>query len=186
MTTAQFFLLAASALCAVGALCDLRTGQIPNWLTFGALLGAPALHGILAFAHHRGGDAVAASLLASIGGAIVAALLPLLLWYRGGLGLGDAKLFAALGAMCGAFVALYAQTYAYAVAFVYALVMLARRGEIARTLGNVGRLVSSSRGGAAAATVEGAAARNEGFTEVRFGPAIFAGMCIAAYARWRG
>jgi prepilin peptidase CpaA len=185
MTTPQVFLLAAAAVCAVGALSDVRTGEIPNWLTFGALLGAPALHGILAFVHHHTGAAVAASLLASIGGAVVAALLPLLLWYRGGLGLGDAKLFAALGAMCGAFVALYAQTYAYAVAFVYALAMLARRGAIARTLGNVGRLVST-RGGAAAATVEGAASRNEGFTEVRFGPAIFAGMCIAAYARWRG
>jgi prepilin peptidase CpaA len=185
MTTPQVFLVVAVVACAIGASIDLRTGQIPNWLTFGVILGAPLAHGTLALVHHHSGAAVASSVLASLGGAIAAGVLPVILWYRGGLGLGDAKLFAALGATCGAFVALYAQTYAYAVAFVYAIVLLARRGAIARTVGNVGRLLSASpapRGAVAAA----AAPRNEGFTEVRFGPAIFAGMCIAAYARWRG
>src|SRR6186713_483359 len=34
------FELAALAITAAAAVCDLRTGHIPNWLTLGSLLGA--------------------------------------------------------------------------------------------------------------------------------------------------
>ncbi len=185
MTTPQMFLVASVAACAVAAWTDVRTGCIPNWLTLGGLLAAPLLHGTLAFVHHGTAAAVLSSLAASAGGATAAAVLPVLLWYRGGLGLGDAKLFALLGAACGAFVALYAQTYAYAAALVYAVVLVARRGTLARTLANVRELVA---GGATVARRTGERPpvdRHDGFTEVRFGPAILAGMCVAAYARWR-
>jgi prepilin peptidase CpaA len=179
VTTPQMFLVASVAACAVAAWTDVRTGCIPNWLTLGGLLAAPLAHGTLAFVHHGTATAVLSSVGASAGGATVAAILPTLLWHRGGLGLGDAKLFALLGAACGAFVALYAQTYAYAAALVYAVVVVWRRGTLSRTFRNVQGLVAGRDASAAPAE------RNEGFTEVRFAPAILAGMCIAAYARWR-
>ena len=107
----QWFLVVAIAACTVAALVDLRTGQIPNWLTLGLLGAAPVAHAALVFAHpvHAWSTAVAAagwSLASGVG----AALVPLALARSGGLGLGDVKLFAAIGAACGVFVAVYAQT----------------------------------------------------------------------------
>src|SRR5262249_26106796 len=111
-------------------------------------------------------------------GAVGSALLPLLLLRVGGLGMGDVKLFAAIGATCGALVGLYAQTYAYVLALPYALVIVLRRHKVATTIANLRSVLSQWR------SVSKAPLRHEEFTEVRFGPAIFAGMCIAAWARW--
>jgi prepilin peptidase CpaA len=161
---------------------DLRTGAIPNWLTLGLFGAAPLARAALAF--HDGGS-VAPTVVAaatSLFGGIASALLPALVARKGGLGMGDVKLFAAIGAACGGFVALYAQTYAYVVALVYALGLLLRRKQLKSTLVNVKMLLSRRRGGQSA-DLPGTHAFH-GFTEVRFGPAILAGMCIAAWARW--
>jgi prepilin peptidase CpaA len=168
------------AACAVGALVDLRTGNIPNWLTLGLVGFAPLCHAALAWSRHHSWPAASMALAASLGGAAVSAMLPAFLYRVGGLGLGDVKLFAAIGATCGVFVGLYAQTYAYVLAMVYALVLVAWRGKLAATLANVKGLVTARSGRDGA----GEPARAS-FTEVRFGPAIAAGMCVAAWAQWR-
>jgi prepilin peptidase CpaA len=183
MTIQHALLIAAVTACAVGALIDLRTGSIPNWLTLGLLTVAPLVRGGAALLEHQSLSAGAVAVLSSFAGAGLSAILPALLWRGGGLGLGDVKLFAAIGASCGAFVGLYAQSYAYVVAMVYAVVLVVRRKKLASTLANLKRLLSpASRRGTEPA---GSSARHEGFTEVRFGPAILAGMCIAAWAQWR-
>jgi prepilin peptidase CpaA len=177
MSIDHIFLMATIAACAVGALVDARTGRIPNWLTVGLLSFALLSHAALAF--HRDGG-IRASLLAMgicLVGAAGSALLPVLLLRVGGLGMGDVKLFAGIGASCGALVGLYAQTYAYVVALPYALVVVMRQRKLAATLANLRNVLSQWRS-------TSVSPRHEGFTEVRFGPAIFAGMCIAAWARW--
>jgi prepilin peptidase CpaA len=175
----QLFLAAMVVACAVGALVDLRTGHIPNWLTLGLVAVSPLCHTAIAWSSRHSWAVASLALAASLGGAVVSAMLPLFLYRVGGLGLGDVKLFAAIGAACGAFVGLYAQTYAYVLAMVYALALVARRGKLATTLSNVKGLVTpgSARGGGEMTRAS--------FTEVRFGPAIAAGMCVAAWAQWR-
>jgi prepilin peptidase CpaA len=174
------FLLTAVTACAIAAVADLRSGSIPNWLTLGLLALAPIVRGGAVLIHGQGWGAAFFALSGSIAGAALSALLPLLLWHGGGLGLGDVKLFAAIGATCGAFVGMYAQSYAYVVAMVYAVVLIIRRKKFASTVANLKRLLTRSRdkGGPEAA------ARHQGFTEIKFGPAILAGMCIAAWAQW--
>jgi prepilin peptidase CpaA len=174
------FLLVAVAASAVAAAVDLRTGSIPNWLTLGLLAAAPIVRGGAVLLHQHSWSAAVFAVLGSVAGAVLSALLPLLLWHGGGLGLGDVKLFAAIGATCGAFVGLYAQSYAYVVAMVYAVFLVVRRKKLASTLANLKRLLARPREAG-----RPAAARYEGFTEIRFGPAILAGMCIAAWAQWR-
>lgn len=189
----QCFLVVAVVACTVAALVDLRTGQIPNWLTLGLLGTAPVAHAALAFAHpaHAWSTALAAagwSLAAGVGSALV----PLALARSGGLGLGDVKLFAAIGAACGVFVAVYAQTYAYVFAMVYALALVARQKRLAQTFRNIERIFGVGRPAQAPASpvapaddVPSTEGRHAGFTEVKFGPAILAGMCVAAWARWQ-
>jgi prepilin peptidase CpaA len=177
MSTEHIFLVVTIAACAVGAVVDARTGRIPNWLTLGLLSAALLSHAVLAF--HRGGG-LRESFLAlglCLVGAAGSALLPVLLLRVGGLGMGDVKLFAAIGAACGALVGLYAQTYAYVIALPYALVVVMRQRKLAATLVNLRTVLSQGRSDSAPPCLEA-------FTEVRFGPAIFAGMCVAAWARW--
>jgi prepilin peptidase CpaA len=175
------FLLTAVLACAVAAVTDLRTGSIPNWLTLGLLAVAPIVRGGAELVYGHAWGAALFAVLASVAGAGLSALLPLLLWHGGGMGLGDVKLFAAIGATCGAFVGMYAQSYAYVIAAIYAVALLIRRKRLAGMLANLKRLLARPRGESGAA----AAARFEGFTEIRFGPAILVGMCIAAWAQWR-
>lgn len=179
------YLLVCVFACAVAAAFDLRTGNIPNWLTLGLFALAPFAHAAIAVIHHSWKSGLLAAGY-SLGAGIGAAVIPMALARSGGLGLGDVKLFAGIGATCGVLASLYAQTYAYVFGMVYALVFVWRRGRLKATWENIRGLVAAARRGADAK--EEAAAerrrRNEGFTEVKFGPAILAGMCVAAWARW--
>jgi prepilin peptidase CpaA len=179
------YLLVCVLACAIAAAFDLRTGNIPNWLTLGLFALAPVAHAVIAVLHHswKSGLLAAGS---SLGAGIGAAVIPMALARSGGLGLGDVKLFAGIGATCGVLASLYVQTYAYVFGMVYALVFVWRQGRLKATWENIRGLASASHR-AADAKDEATAARprrHEGFTEVRFGPAILAGMCVAAWARW--
>ncbi|HEY8342705.1 MAG TPA: A24 family peptidase [Calditerricola sp.] len=81
--------IAVCGLASVGAVWDVRTGRIPNALTFPALAA-----GILYAAFHG-------SLGSSVAGAAVAGGFYFLLFAMGGMGGGDVKLGAALGAWGG-------------------------------------------------------------------------------------
>jgi len=104
---------------------------------------------------------------------------PLVLWRTGGLGGGDLKLFVALGALLGVRAGLEVQLVAFSVAALIAPTVLAFRGKLLAVLRNVARqllnpfLPRDRRRPVPA----------ELMTEVRFGPAIFAGTALVACAR---
>lgn len=114
-------------LAVVAAVTDVRKGEIPNWLTFPALLAAPIAHG---WAGGLGG------LLNSLIGMLVCSLVPLAVFYRGGMAGGDVKLFAAIGAVGGLYLGLEAQFLSLVVASIYAIGQLSWNGKLATTLGN--------------------------------------------------
>jgi prepilin peptidase CpaA len=88
----NFFQTAAIALAVVAAVWDLKTRRIPNALTFGAALLAIVAHG------YAGGISGAGW---SIAGWLAGVAFFLPLFALGGMGAGDVKLLAALGAWLG-------------------------------------------------------------------------------------
>lgn len=122
---------ASLALCvaAIAALCDWRRGEIPNWLTLPVLLLAPLAYG-LAFGIEYALHSLAAALLAG--------LVPYLLFRRGAMGGGDVKLLGALGAVLGfdLLLGVEVQLAAFVVAMVAASSALAWKGALLGTLRN--------------------------------------------------
>jgi prepilin peptidase CpaA len=110
---------------AAAAATDARTGLIPNGLTLPPLFAALLLHLIF-----QG----AGGLLFSLAGALVTGLIPYLLFRAGSMGGGDVKLLAALGAIAGPRVGLEVELLGMVVAAAYAIVVLAYRGGLGRTL----------------------------------------------------
>jgi prepilin peptidase CpaA len=180
MTSYHFFLVAAVVISLVSAIVDARTGHIPNGVTFGALAVAPLVHASTAFLHTHSAHAAARSLGFSLLGAVLCALLPLAMYRSAGLGGGDVKLFAAIGATTDAFVGLHAQTYAFVCGMILALVVAARSGRLAATFGNVVALVTSTSRPRAG----GEPAARPVLTRMPFGPAIFLGTAFASVVLW--
>ncbi|HKY34631.1 MAG TPA: A24 family peptidase [Polyangiaceae bacterium] len=164
MTQTNLMLGAAVLVSLCAAATDARTGRIPNLLTLPTAVLGVALHGWF------GGRAGAA---ASLMGLVVAGGIPWLL-HRGtkgaGIGGGDVKLFAALGALLGATVGLQLELLAFMLLAVYALVRLAFLGRLFRVLGNALRLLV---GPILPAKLRRPLA-TEALTEMRMGPAIAA------------
>jgi prepilin peptidase CpaA len=159
--TLAFFAIGVVTL--VAAATDAKTGRIPNWLTLPAALVGLALH-----AAASGW----AGLLASALGALVSISVPWLLHRvsRGvAIGGGDAKLFAAVGALGGPTAGLEIELSAFVVVAVFALVRLAFAGRLLRVLGNAAHLfVRPFVPARFRRPIE-----PEGLTEMRMGPAIF-------------
>jgi prepilin peptidase CpaA len=165
------FLISAIGVTALAAVWDWKTGLIPNWLTFGGVAGG--LLGHVAHGAWVGGFPSAAHQgLLSLGGLGLCALVPALMFIKGGMGGGDVKLFGALGALCHPMLGIEAQLYAFLTLGVLVPARLAYQG----------RLLDTLRG--AAALVFGRllpAARRSPLPEptwVRLGPAICAGTLI--------
>ena len=74
------------------ALADLRTRRIPNWIALPGLIAGMVLNG-----YFRGSSGVASAML----GALLGAAMFLGIYLAGGMGAGDVKLFAAVGAIVG-------------------------------------------------------------------------------------
>ena len=105
------------ALVALACMTDVRTRRIPNWLTFGATIAALLFHGAIAGT---------SGLATSVGGWILGAALFFPVFALRGMGAGDVKLLAAIGAWLGplpvASVALITTIAGGAVALVVSLV----------------------------------------------------------------
>lgn len=163
----------------VAALTDLRTGRIPNLLTFPAMLLGLALNGL---GHGLAG------LLGSLMGIVVCTVAPGIVYKasRGrGIGGGDLKLFAALGALLGPTRGLEAELSSFLLLGVFALFTLAFKGQLGKTLLGAlrvfaGLLVPSLR---AKETADSAL-----MCEMRMGPAIAAGVAtvllVPVVMRW--
>ncbi len=109
------------ALSATAAVTDTRTGLIPNWLTLPPLVIAPALHAIWG-----GWPAVGQSVLAIF----LCGIMPYILFRLGGMGGGDVKLFAALGAILGPQIGLQVEFYSLLAGALLSMIKLARQGRL--------------------------------------------------------
>ena len=111
----------------IAAFTDVRGGVIPNWLTLPPLVIAPLTYGLV--------DGVN-GLFTSVIGLIVCSVVPLLVFYRGGMAGGDVKLFAAIGAIGGYSVGLQIEFLSLIAASIYSLGHLTWNGGVLRSLGN--------------------------------------------------
>jgi len=162
------------------AIIDWRTGHIPNWLTVGSVGLAMMVHA--AYGATMGGIRGAASALVSVVlGIVVCSLVPLVLYRANGIGGGDVKMLAAIGAVCGPMMGLEAQFYSFVALVLYAFGRLAYQGKLIRTLGNavwigINPFLPAARRKPLAPEL---------MTSFRFGPAILAGVVATALTRWR-
>ncbi len=117
----------ALAIAVVAAVADLRTKRIPNWLTYGGIISA--LAGRLVMLGWPG-------LKDGLEGMLLGSSVFLILFVLGGMGGGDVKLMAAVGAFAGT-ASIAPLLIATAVAGgVMAVVMMTLRGRILITLWN--------------------------------------------------
>lgn len=108
----------------VASVTDLRTRRIPDWLTLSAASAGLGVH----IADAR--TALATTLLTSALGALACAVLPFVFSRSGKIGLGDVKLFLAIGAILGPSLGFETEVYAFAVAFPVTLVLKLKKTKI--------------------------------------------------------
>jgi prepilin peptidase CpaA len=143
---------------------DLRSRRIPNQLT--AAMAAAGL-GFAA------GGISGISVAASIGGIVLGLLLMLPGYALGATGAGDVKLMAAVGAIVGPPLVVWAFICTALAGGVIALIVAVRRRRLGATLAGTGRLVAAPR--AAHKEIEAATAARR----FAYGPAIAIGSLIA-------
>jgi len=119
----------ASAACVT----DLRTRRVPNVLTLGAAVAAMAFHA----AGHGG-----SGLLFALFGWGLGLLVFLPLFALRGIGGGDVKLLAALGAWLGPSMVLWVAAFAAIAGGVFALIVSAKHGYTRKAFSNVWGLLS--------------------------------------------
>ncbi len=121
----------------VAAVHDVRTGLIPNALTYPAMLGGLLLAAGLGLAANGWAGAWAAFQASAV--AMIAGLFGMgLIRLAGGMGWGDVKLMGAIGAISGDWRCVFAAAvYAFLFAGGIALVIMIRHGLVKRTLGRL-------------------------------------------------
>lgn len=172
------FLLFTVLVCAVAALSDFRTGLIPNWLTFGALLSGVLGHLLYGSWLIDGWTGLHQSAL-SLAGVVLCSLAPGVMYWKGAMGGGDLKLFAAIGALCQPLVGIEIQMYALVVAAIIAPARLAYEGRLLRVM--AGTLSVALNPFLPRARQR--ALPPEALTSFRLGPAIFAGAALSLALR---
>lgn len=176
MSPLHFFLVFAVVVAAVAAWFDWRTGHIPNWVTLGPLCLAPVAHFALQLFTATFGAAIEAAGL-SVLGAALCALVPLMLYRAGAIGGGDVKLLAAMGALFSSpRDSIEAEMYAFFAAALIAPARLAYEGKLTQVLVNTLTLaLNPFRPKERRRQIT-----PEMMTSMRFGPAIFLGVCTEA------
>jgi Flp pilus assembly protein protease CpaA len=83
-------------MCVIACYTDLSKGRVPNWLTFPCMIAGLLIHFII-------GDwnSITFSLSESLAGLLYGGIPLVIFYFMGGLGGGDVKLFAAVGALKG-------------------------------------------------------------------------------------
>lgn len=120
----------------IAAVTDMRTGKIFNWLTYPAMLAGLALWTCAGLLHLPNAPVDALAGLSESFLALLAGLIPFMIIFAiGGLGGGDAKLMAAIGAITARWeCVLDASVYAFLIAGLMALVVILRKRIALRTL----------------------------------------------------
>lgn len=163
-------LLLAVVLTGAAAIWDLRTGLIPNRLVASGAIATVLL--ALAIATPRGLVGVGGALISMLIGLVLVSVIPVLLYRWDGIGGGDVKLLAVVGAALGPYAGVEAEMYAFMSVVLYAPARLLWEGKLIRTLRSSGLLlvrplVPRHR--------RPEPAKAEELTSFRFGPSIFAG-----------
>jgi prepilin peptidase CpaA len=174
------FLLLGLLTSGVAAVIDWRRGEIPNWLTVGALAVAVTAHFVAGAAH--GSLTIGAEEAGSaLAGALACGVVPFAFWTKGAFGGGDVKMLAALGAILQPAHGIEAELYALVAGALFAPVRLAWEGKLMQVVGRTMAVMFNP-------FLPRAKRRPldpEMLTAVRFGPAIFAGVALPALLRWR-
>ena len=95
----SILLLVGLAACLLAAVIDLWRGTIPNALTYPLLVASPLLHFGLAWESGQSLPAALGAVGLSLAGLLLCSAVPLFMWWKGAIGGGDVKLFAAMGAL---------------------------------------------------------------------------------------
>src|SRR5262245_28032565 len=125
----NLFQLVAIAVALVAVVTDLRTRRIPNVLTFGAAVLAIVVHGDVG-----GWTGAGVSLLGWVAGA--ALFLPL--FALGGMGAGDVKLLAAIGAWLGPGAVVWVALFSSIAGGAMALIVSVASGYLTQAMVNIG------------------------------------------------
>lgn len=186
MAIVNTLLCLALLLTALAALFDLRTGQIPNWLSLGGLAAGAALQlSALCWERQQAGALtlafVGTALLRVVFGLVVCGLVPYLLFLRAGMGGGDVKLLAALGALLGPVLGLEVQLYAFVLMALFAPLRLVYEGRLGQVLRNSLTLLANPL----RAKDKRRALPEELLYTLKFAPAIFAATLLVGVLRWR-
>jgi prepilin peptidase CpaA len=175
-----YFLIAAAVVAGVAAWTDARTGEIPNWLTLGALGLALVAHFFAGVSFTHSWQGGLAGLGASALGAVLCVAVPAFMYWQGAIGGGDLKLFAALGALCHPMDGLEMETYAFIAAALIAPARLAYKGLLLQTLGrSLALLTNPFRKRENRKELP-----PEMMTWFRLGPAIFVGAAATVLMHW--
>jgi prepilin peptidase CpaA len=161
----------AVAIAVTACVTDLRSRRIPNVLTFGGALAALVYHTA---------TAGSAGLLASVAGwglGVVVFLLPFAL---GGLGGGDIKLLAALGAWLGPALTMWMAMYTGVAGGVLALIVACTRGYLGQAFANIQSLLTH-RSVAAIRAVNAASLADRRGRGLAYAPPIFVGTVVTLW-----
>jgi prepilin peptidase CpaA len=165
---------AAATIVGVAAIVfDLWRRRIPNALTFGAALAA------LVFAAVVGGTS---GLARAAGGWLVGFALFFPFFALGGLGAGDVKLVAALGAWIGPVLTLWAALYASIAGGVIALIVALRHRYLSEALSNV-RLLFMHWRVSGLKPLDPVSLKGSGGPRLAYSVPIVAGMVLALWFR---
>ncbi len=158
---------------AVACVIDLRERRIPNWLTLGA-----AVAGLLFQFWTGGGN----GLLTGAAGWLVGALVFFLPFALGGLGGGDVKLLAALGAWLGPIEIVWLALYTGVAGAVLALVVSLASGYLRQAVTNIWVLLMHWRVNGLRPHPELTIHRGSG-PKLAYGLAIFSGTMVTIWMR---
>jgi prepilin peptidase CpaA len=175
------FVLAALLTTGAAAIIDWRRREIPNWLALGTLGVAVVAHGFAGALRTGAGGGIQEASWAVVG-AVACAFVPAVFWQKGVFGGGDVKMLAALGALLQPMQGIEAEFYSLILAAVFAPARLAWEGKLLQVLGNSAAIVMNPLLPKAKRRV----LAPEMLTQVRFGPAIFAGVVVCALAHRGG
>lgn len=170
----------AIVVAALAAWSDWRRGEIPNWLTYGAIALGPILHVSRTLGAHQSMDIALTEGGFSIAGAVVCAIVPAMLYRQGAIGGGDLKLLAAIGAILQTMLGVEAEMYGFFAAALIAPAILAYQGKLISTLKNALTILANLfLPKAKQRPVEETA-----LSWFRLGPALFFGVLLTAYLHW--
>jgi prepilin peptidase CpaA len=174
-----YFLFAAVVFTGIAAWTDSRTGHIPNAITLTAFVVGVVFHlvvGWRAGGFHQG----IADVGWSLAGAVFCSIVPGFMYWRGAIGGGDLKLFAALGALLMPLVGIEVETYAFVAAALIAPAKLAYQGVLLQTLGrSLALVINPFRKAENRREIP-----QELMTWFRLGPAIFVGTAVTVLMHW--